>query len=274
LNISAINPDLKNMKKTAEELSVLAIDIGGSHVNATILNKQGELTMEYDKVETPLPSTPKNMIAAIKGLVKNFPEYNKISVGFPGYVKSGVIITAPNLGTKAWENFDLQTALQKELGQQAHVVNDADMQGLGVVSGTGFELVITLGTGFGTAFLQDGVLLPHMEIAHHPIAKGLTYDEYIGEKALEDLGEKKWNKRMQKVFKVLKTVFNYDYLYIGGGNARKIKFKLDNNMKLITNEDGIKGGSRLWQAKKIDGLQSALIHTNKTVSINKSITEK
>jgi polyphosphate glucokinase len=261
------------MKKTAEELSVLAIDIGGSHVKATILNKKGELTMEYDKVETPMPSTPKNMMAAIKTLVKSFPPYNKISVGFPGYVKGGVIITAPNLGTKAWTGFDLRTALQTELGQPAHVVNDADMQGLGVVDGKGFELVVTLGTGFGTAFLQDGVLLPHMEIAHHPIAKGLTYDEYIGDKALDDLGEKKWNKRMKKVFKILKTVFNYDHLYIGGGNARKLKLKLDSNMKLITNEEGIKGGSRLWQTKKISGLHAALIPASK-ISLNKSTTAK
>jgi len=244
------------MKKTTASLSVLAIDIGGSHVKATILNKKGELTMAYDKVETPLPSTPQNMIAAIKGLVKMFPEYNKISVGFPGYVKNGVVHTAPNLSDKAWAGFDLQSELAKELGQPTHVVNDADMQGLGVVSGTGFEMVITLGTGFGTAFVLDGVLLPHLEVAHHPIAKGMDYDEYIGEKALDDIGSKNWNKRMRKVFKVLKTVFNYDYLYIGGGNARKLKMEMDANMKLITNEDGIKGGSRLWQAEKLGGISA------------------
>jgi len=218
--------------------------------------------MDYDKVETPLPSTPKNMIAAIKGMVKNFPEYNKISVGFPGYVKNGVVHTAPNLGDKAWAGFDLQSELAKELGQPAHVVNDADMQGLGVVSGTGLEMVITLGTGFGTALVLDGVLLPHLEIAHHPIAKGMTYDEYIGEKALDDIGSKNWNKRMRKVFKVLKTVFNYDHLYIGGGNARKLKMEMDANMKLVTNEDGIKGGSRLWQAKELDGISAVMVHDN------------
>ena len=244
------------MEKTAEQLRVLSIDIGGSHVKATILNSKGELTMEYDKVVTPMPSTPENMIGAIKSLVKKFPPYNHISAGFPGYIKNGVVKTAPNLNTKAWADFDLQSKLTEVLGKPAHVVNDADMQGLGVVSGKGLEMVITLGTGFGTALLLDGVLLPHMEISHHPIAKGQDYDEYIGEKALEDLGSKNWNKRMRKVFKVLKTVFNYDYLYIGGGNARKLKMDLDENMKMVTNEDGIKGGARLWQENTITGIKA------------------
>jgi len=253
------------MKKTTGEISVLAIDIGGSHVKATILNKQGQLTMAYGKIETPMPSTPENMMVAIKTLVKKFPQYDYISVGFPGFVKNGVVKTAPNLGQKAWGDFDLQNELTAELGKPARVVNDADMAGLGVVSGQGLEMVITLGTGFGTALLQDGILLPHLEISHHPIAKGQGYDDYIGDRALDDIGEKKWNKRMKKVFEVLKTVFNYDHLYIGGGNARKLKFKLDSNMKLVTNEDGIKGGARLWQAGTITGINAALPSEKKTV---------
>jgi len=261
------------MKKNTGKLSVLAIDIGGSHVKATILNERGELTMEYDKVETPVPANPENMVNAIKALVKNFPAYDKISVGFPGYTKKGVVITAPNLGTKAWKEFNLQSKLQTELGKPARVVNDADMQGLGVVKGKGFELVITLGTGFGTAFLLDGILLPHLEISQHPLAKGLNYDEYIGDKALDDVGEKKWNKRMRKVFKVLKTVFNYDYLYIGGGNSRKLNTKLDKNMKIVTNEDGIKGGSRLWQEGEIPGTKATTGPRNSSSPIKKSISK-
>jgi polyphosphate glucokinase len=120
------------------------------------------------------------------------------------------------------------------------------MQGLGVVDGKGLEVVITLGTGFGTAVLLDGNLLPHLEFAHQPVGKVKSYDKYIGEAALEKEGDKKWNKRMQKVFVVLKTVFNYDYLYIGGGNSDRLTFKLDKNMKIVSNADGIKGGARLW----------------------------
>jgi len=234
------------MKNDPSQLKVLAIDIGGSHVKATILNNKGELQMDYEKIVTPSPATPQNMIAAIQTLVKNFPPYNHVSVGFPGYVKYGVVKTAPNLGSEYWADFDLTKALTETLGQPVKVVNDADMQGLGVVSGKGFEIVVTLGTGFGTALLMDGKLLPHLEYAHQPITKNHTYDTFIGEKALEELGKKKWNTRMEKVLKDLKTVFNYDYLYIGGGNARKLTFELDKNIKLVTNEDGIKGGSRLW----------------------------
>ena len=234
------------MKNTSAIVKILSIDIGGSHIKATILNNKGELQKAYDKVVTPIPANPANVIASIKKLVSAFPDYDHISVGFPGYVRDGVIKTAPNLGTESWTDVDFAQRLTKELGKPTKVVNDADMQGLGVVSGKGFEMVLTLGTGFGTALLMNGHLLPHLEVAHHPISKKETYDEYIGEKALEKEGKKKWNKRMEKVFEVLKTVFNYDTLYIGGGNADKLNFKLDDNMKIVTNEDGIKGGSRLW----------------------------
>ena len=202
--------------------------------------------MDYDKVPTPMPATPENVVNVIKKLVKAFPAYDYISVGFPGYVKHGVIKTAPNLGTDFWKDFDLSKKLEKELGKPTRVVNDADMQGLGIVSGKGLEMVITLGTGFGTALLVDGQLMPHLELAHHPFAKGKTYDQYVGERALEKEGLDKWNRRMKKVLKTLKTVINYDILYIGGGNSDKLKFKLDKNMKLVTNQDGIKGGARLW----------------------------
>jgi len=159
------------MEKTSPAAKILSIDIGGSHIKATILNRQGELQMDYDKIVTPMPSTPENLIEATKKLVKGFPSYDYISVGFPGYVKNGVIKTAPNLGNDAWKDFDLAKNLGKALGAPAKVVNDADMQGLGVVDGKGFEMVITLGTGFGTAFLLDGHLLPHLEISHLPIKK-------------------------------------------------------------------------------------------------------
>jgi polyphosphate glucokinase len=233
-------------KNNATSPKFLSIDIGGSHIKATILNDLGALQMDYDKVPTPTPATPENVVNTIKKLVKSFPAYDMVSVGFPGYVKNGVIKTAPNLGTNFWKDFDLSKKLSTELGKPTRVVNDADMQGLGIVSGKGLEMVITLGTGFGTALLVDGQLMPHLELAHHPFAKGKTYDDYVGERGLEKEGLEKWNRRMKKVFKVLKTVINYDTLYIGGGNSDKLNFKLDKNMKIVTNQDGIKGGSRLW----------------------------
>lgn len=234
------------MKTTPSQVKILSIDIGGSHIKATILNSKGELKMEYDKIATPAPASPDNLIGAIKTLIKKFPAYDKVSVGFPGYVKNGVVKTAPNLNTKLWADVDLAKKLTETLGKPTQVVNDADMQGLGVVEGKGLEMVITLGTGFGTALLMDGHLLPHFELSHLPIKEGKDYDDYIGERALEKEGKEKWNKRMKKVFEILKTVFNYDTLYIGGGNSDLLTFKLDKNMKIVTNADGIKGGARLW----------------------------
>ncbi len=250
------------MLESVSDLKILSVDIGGSHIKATILNSRGELQMEYARVPTPLPANPANVIATIKNLVQKFPEYNKVSVGFPGYVKDGTVITAPNLGTEFWENINMRKNLEDELGKPVRVVNDADMQGLGVVSGKGFEMVITLGTGFGTAILQDGYLLPHLELAHHPITKNTTYDDYIGDEAYEKEGKEKWNKRMEKVLKVLKTVFNYDYLYIGGGNAKNLNFPLAANMKLITNKDGIKGGARLWVTPEASPMITATSSAN------------
>jgi polyphosphate glucokinase len=240
------------MKTTPAQLQVLSIDIGGSHIKGTILNQQGELQKAYEKLPTPIPANPENVLKTIKALVKDFPKFDRISVGFPGYVKNGVVKTAPNLDNNAWKDFDFAKALADGLGHPARVVNDADMQGLGVVNGKGLELVITLGTGFGTALLLDGNLLPHLEFSHQPFGKSKSYDKYIGECAIEKEGLKKWNRRMQKVFKVLKTVFNYDYLYIGGGNSDKLTFKLDKNMKIVSNADGIKGGARMWKNEKVE----------------------
>ena len=127
------------------------------------------------------------------------------------------------------------------------MINDADMQGLGIASGKGFEMMITLGTGFGTAFLNDGKLLPHIELAHHPITKNKKYDDYLGAAAFEKEGARKWNKRLKKVIAILKEVFNYDRLYLGGGNAKEINFELDDNIKIVSNKDAIDGGATLWK---------------------------
>ena len=124
-------------------------------------------------------------------------------------------------------------------------------------------MMITLGTGFGTAILKDGMLIPHLELAHHPVAGKKDYDQYIGEAELIKIGEKKWNKRMKRVIEILKTVFNYDRLYISGGNAKLLSFSLDNNISIVSNKDGIKGGARLWIQHNIIENQKILSEQNK-----------
>ncbi len=239
------------MENTTQPGNILTIDIGGSHVKATLLDDAGNPVADYIKLDTPMPSNPQNMMDTIRDLVKDFNGYDRISVGFPGYIKNGVVKTAPNLGTPDWKDTDLQSNLSQMLNKPARVVNDADLQGIGVVSGKGLELVITLGTGFGTALLLDGTLLPHLEMAHHPFKTDKVYDDYIGEKAYENKGKEGWNQRLKKVLNVLKTVFNYDRLYISGGNARNITFPLDPNITIVSNKDGIKGGAQLWKQGKL-----------------------
>lgn len=230
---------------------ILTIDIGGSGIKATILNEVGEMIVEYKKMNTPSPSNPENILKAIKSLVKEFPDYDMISVGFPGYVRKGIVHTAPNLDKENWKLIDLNQRICAMLGKPTQVVNDADLQGLGVVSGKGFEMMMTLGTGFGTALLKDGILLPHLELSHLPVTKTKDFDAYIGDKVLQVIGEKQWNRRMQRVLQIFKHVINYDNLYIGGGNAKRLNFKLDDNIKIVNNRDGIRGGARLWKQKEL-----------------------
>lgn len=226
---------------------ILSIDIGGSRIKATVLDPEGNMLMDFQKIATPASPDPGNVIQAILDLTRDFQEYHRVSVGFPGYTRQGIIHTAPNLGTSKWSGVNLSRLLTDVLNKPVRVLNDADMQGMGVIKGDGLEMVITLGTGFGTALFLEGNLLPHLEVAHHPVSKDRTYDEYIGDRGLIDAGLEKWNKRLKKVIGILRTVFNYDHLYIGGGNSKKIDFEIDDTITLVSNLDGIKGGAKVWQ---------------------------
>ena len=231
--------------------NILSIDIGGTSVKACILSKQGDLLTEFTKIPTPKKSTPEAIIECIKELLISFDDdFDKVSIGFPGYVKKGVVQTAPNLAENKWANIDLAQQVANLLNRPVRLINDADQQALGIVSGKGFEIVVTVGTGFGTALVYDGELLPHLELAHLPVTKNKDYDDYIGTAEFEKIGEKKWNQRLKRIIEIYKTVFNYDTLYIGGGNSKHISFELDHNIHLVTNKDGIKGGAKLWEAEE------------------------
>lgn len=236
------------VQNSNQSSNVLTIDIGGTSVKGSILSQSGDMITEYIKVPTPKKSTPEAIINCIKEIVAALNhDFSKVSIGFPGYVKKGIVETAPNLAKNQWMNIDLAKQVSDLLNLPVRLINDADQQALGIVAGVGFEIVVTVGTGFGTALVYDGELLPHLELAHLPITKNNDYDTYIGTEALEKVGDKKWNERLQRIIEIYKTVFNYDTLYIGGGNSKHIDFELDHNIKLVTNRDGIKGGAKLWQ---------------------------
>jgi len=224
----------------------LAIDIGGTGIKALILSATGKPLTERARVKTPRPATPAAVMNTIVELAKQQGEFDRVSVGFPGVVRRGVTVTAPNL-TGRWGGFHLAEALTKKLGKPVRVANDADVQGYGVIAGHGVELVITLGTGFGSGLFVDGKLVPNLEIAHHPFQKGKTYEDLLGDAVRKKIGKKKWSKRLLKAIQILERTFNYDRLYVGGGNAERITVKLPSNVKIVSNVAGLLGGLALWR---------------------------
>jgi polyphosphate glucokinase len=225
----------------------LAIDVGGTGLKASIVDETGRLLTDRARVDTPVGAPPKEIVQALVQLVQPLGSYDRISVGFPGVVREGRVLTAPNLGNKGWKGFDIASALGRALGKPVRVANDADVQGLAVISGKGVEMVITLGTGFGTALYLDGRVGPHLELSHHPFRKGETYDEQLGNAARKEVGKKKWNKRVRRAIDNLRALTNFDHLYIGGGNAKKIDFELDPDVTIVDNSAGLAGGVVLWR---------------------------
>jgi len=229
----------------------LSFDIGGSHLKAGILSPTGTMLKGPNKVDTPQPANPQDVVELLVGLAKALGPHDRISIGFPGVVRADYVVTAPNLGTELWRDFKLAAVIHERLKKPVRMLNDASVQGLGAISGSGVECALTLGTGFGFALFHNGCLAPHLEMSQHPIKTSKTYDQYIGKKALKSVGKKRWNKRVRKIIKILETVVNYDRLYIGGGNARLIELPLPNNVKTVSNQDGITGGVKAWD-KRMD----------------------
>ncbi|HEY6431448.1 MAG TPA: ROK family protein [Acetobacteraceae bacterium] len=240
--------DAENAVPSTEKLT-LAIDIGGSHLKSGILNEAGEMVAGPVRVETPKPAKPAAVVEGLIGLAHQLGRFDRISIGFPGVVRGAAVLTAPNLGTKDWHGFSLADELSHHLGAPARMLNDATIQGLGVISGQGLECVLTMGTGMGFALFQHGLLTPHLEMSQHPVKTHKTYDQYVGDAALKDVGRGHWNRRVRKVIGYMDTLAMYDMLYIGGGNARLIEGPLPDRVKVVSNEAGITGGVRLWDPR-------------------------
>jgi polyphosphate glucokinase len=232
---------------------ILAFDIGGTGLKAALVGPTGKFLSEKLRIETPHPCPPKVMVKLLSQFAAPLKGYDAITIGFPGYVRKGVVHTAPNLGTEDWAGFPLEKVIAKALVAPARLINDADVQGLAAIRGKGLELVITLGTGFGTAWFHDGELQPHLEFAHVPMHHRHDFDAYIGESQRRKISAAKWNRRVRRSLEILKVVFNYDHLYIGGGNAQRIRFKLPSNSSLIPNDDGMIGAAYVWNPRKWSG---------------------
>ena len=231
---------------SAPDPITLAIDIGGTGLKASLLDVRGRMITERVRVPTPAQCPPELMVETLAKLVAPLPAFDRVSVGFPGIVRGGKVLTAHNLGQDIWKGFDLDLALTRKLGKPVRVLNDADIQCLGAITGKGVEMVITLGTGLGSSLAEDGRLSTHLELAHHAFRGGQTYEEQLGNAALEKVGKRRWNRRVEKAIAMLRILTNFDQLYIGGGNAKAIRFKLPPDVKLVSNELGMSGGIWLW----------------------------
>jgi polyphosphate glucokinase len=227
----------------------LAIDIGGTGLKAMLLGGRTPTLSDRVRVPTPRPATPKAVMGAILRLVQGIGPFGSVSVGFPGVVIDGVVHTAPNLHP-SWRGYHFERKLEQALKRPTRVLNDAGMQGHGVVEGTGLEMVITLGTGMGTALFLDGKYIPNLELAHHPFRHGKTYEEYVGARALAKVGKRKWNRRVARVVAQVLPVWNPRRLYLGGGNSKHVRIKLPPDVVLTSNLAGLTGGLALWAEPK------------------------
>jgi polyphosphate glucokinase len=228
-------------------MRTLTIDIGGTGIKLLPVDDNGDRLAERHRELTPMPATPEAVLAVIGDMAIKQEPFDRVSVGFPGVVVNGVTKTAVNLGAEEWKGFDLASAIAELVDKPVRILNDADLQGYGVIDGKGVELVLTLGTGLGTALYVNGHLMPNLEMGHHPLRTGKTYEELVCNAELKRLGKKRWRTRVDLVIATLEPIFNYDKLHIGGGNAKKLKDPLPDNVRLFDNVEALAGGVRLWQ---------------------------
>ena len=214
--------------------SILAVDVGGSHVKALLSGGD-----EKRKFASGPDLTAKEMVDGVLGLVDGW-SYDRISVGIPMPVRGGKPVAEPvNLG-KGWVGFDFEHAF----GKPTKVVNDAAMQALGSYEG-GRMLFLGLGTGLGSAMVVDGIVEP-MELGHLPFRKA-TFEDYVGERGLQRLGKKKWKKAVFETVERLSAALEPEYVVLGGGNAKKLD-ELPPNARRGANDNAFVGAFRLWDS--------------------------
>jgi polyphosphate glucokinase len=147
----------------------------------------------------------------------------------------------------AWAGYDLGGALSSAFSVPVKVANDADVQGCAAASGDGFELVLTLGTGVGTALFSGGVLLTHLELGHAQFRKGESFEDQLGNAARKAVGNERWGVRVLKALVAYDQFLFYDRVYLGGGNSKHLDtVALPANATIVPNTAGILGGLRLW----------------------------
>jgi polyphosphate glucokinase len=244
-------------------VDVLGIDIGGSGIKGAPIDiRTGELTAPRHRIKTPQPSTPQAVAKVVGKLVKHFKWRGPIGCTFPAVVRHGVVYSAANVD-KSWIEVDAVTLFEQETGCPVRVLNDADAAGLAEMElGAGKHrndvvIMLTFGTGIGTAIFTEGHLLPNTELGHLPVrGKDAEHRAASRIRDEEDLSWKQWSKRVNEYLGILEFFFSPDLFIIGGGVSKKQhKFLhlLDANAEIVPaqllNEAGIIGAA--LAAKKL-----------------------
>jgi polyphosphate glucokinase len=241
-------------------MRTLSIDCGGSGIKGAILNGDGELITPRNRHPVRYPMAPSDFLAVLAQLAAEAGHFDRATVGLPGMIRHGVVITTPHYITedgphstvdpallRAWSGFNVRAALEELWQRPTIVLNDAQVQGAAAIAGRGYEVMFTLGTGLGCAEFDDGVVQPKLEISRAPVRKGVLYDQWVGAAARQRIGLKKWNRRVERTIEGLRPVFSWDHLYLGGGEAKKVTFRLPDDVTVVPNILGIRGGARVWE---------------------------
>jgi polyphosphate glucokinase len=239
----------------------LSIDCGGSGLKCVVLSADGEPLSARARVATPYPCPPEALAEALDRMATaTGVDFERVSVGMPGLVRRGVVRWTPHYVTEAgpftpvrsdlalaWENLDVRELLETTLGRPTLVVNDAELAGLSVITGRGYEVMLTLGTGLGFAHFAEGAVLPKIEVSAAPFRKGKTFDERLGHHARTARGTKAWSKDVQRALRRLFSVYYWDRAYLGGGGTKHLRARVDEYVTVVGNRAGILGGVRLWE---------------------------
>ncbi|HSM83629.1 MAG TPA: ROK family protein [Nodosilinea sp.] len=214
-------------------MNVLVVDVGGSNVK---ILATGQTTAR--KFASGPSMTPQAMVAGVKQLAADW-EYDVVAIGYPGMVTKGLVVKEPQNLAPGWVGFDFEAAF----GCPVRMINDAAMQALGSYE-SGTMLFLGLGTGLGSALVVEGVVVP-MELAHLPYKKG-TYEYYLGKRALERLGKKRWREYVTICVSQLSTALQLDDVVLGGGQVKELK-ELPAGCRAGANSHAFIGGFRLWE---------------------------
>lgn len=209
-------------------MDILGIDIGGSGIKGAPVDlNQGVLAAERLRIATPQPATPDAVADTVGIIIRHFNWTGPVGCGLPSVVQNGVARTAANIDS-SWIGTDVRTLLSQRTGCPVSVINDADAAGIaemrfGAGRGrNGTILMVTVGTGLGTALFRDGTLVPNTELGHL-LLNGKVAEKYASAAAREDLGlsYKTWAKRLDLYLHQLQSLFWPDLFILGGGISKK-----------------------------------------------------